>query len=288
MTKTASLISNVSDTALWVAYYRAKESRRPDALFKDPLAELLIGDRGEKIAHSMASASRYIEWTVIMRTVVIDALILKAVGEGVDTVINLGAGLDTRPYRMDLPRELKWIEVDHANIIDLKNERLASHVPRCRLTRVALDLADEAARKQFLKEVTAASGKTLIITEGVVLYLTELQVAGLAADLKELPAVKYWIVEYLSKESYRYLNSSARSRKLRNAPFKFFPPDWLDFFAQNGWRPSEIRYHGEEGYKRNRQMPMPRLAIIFKLLAPKSTYEKTKQMTGFMMLEKGG
>jgi len=39
-------IGHVSDTALCVAVYRAEESERPDALFKDPLARRLAGERG--------------------------------------------------------------------------------------------------------------------------------------------------------------------------------------------------------------------------------------------------
>ena len=38
---------NISDTARWVAVYRAIESERPDAWFRDPLAKRLAGERGE-------------------------------------------------------------------------------------------------------------------------------------------------------------------------------------------------------------------------------------------------
>jgi O-methyltransferase involved in polyketide biosynthesis len=41
------LVRNVSDTARWVAAYRAMESARPEALFKDPFAERLEGERGQ-------------------------------------------------------------------------------------------------------------------------------------------------------------------------------------------------------------------------------------------------
>jgi O-methyltransferase involved in polyketide biosynthesis len=48
----------------------------------------------------------------MIRTVIIDDRIKLAIGEGVDTILNLGAGLDTRPYRMDLPKTLRWVEFD--------------------------------------------------------------------------------------------------------------------------------------------------------------------------------
>jgi O-methyltransferase involved in polyketide biosynthesis len=90
-------IKDVSDTSIWVAHYRAEESKRPDALFRDSLAQKLIGARGAKIAQDMIKFGRYTKWSVIVRTVIIDDFITESIKEGVDTIKNLGAGLDTRP-----------------------------------------------------------------------------------------------------------------------------------------------------------------------------------------------
>jgi O-methyltransferase involved in polyketide biosynthesis len=46
-------VSNVSDTARWVAVYRSWESARKDALFHDPYADFLAGERGKTIAALM-------------------------------------------------------------------------------------------------------------------------------------------------------------------------------------------------------------------------------------------
>ena len=42
-------LRHISDTALWVAVYRAQESERTDAVFRDPYASTLAGDRGTAI-----------------------------------------------------------------------------------------------------------------------------------------------------------------------------------------------------------------------------------------------
>src|SRR5262245_10036272 len=128
-------IQHVSDTAHWVACYRAMESRRPDALFRDDLAQALTGSHGHAIAGSIGRTSRYSLWSVVIRTIVIDEIIQKHVAEGIDTVINLGAGLDTRPYRLKLPESVRWIEVDYAGIIEHKNEVLACEKPGVALER---------------------------------------------------------------------------------------------------------------------------------------------------------
>ncbi len=124
----APLIENVSDTAFWVAHHRGLEGNRPDALFRDPLALRLAGERGRQIAQSMPHGPMT-GWVMAIRTCIIDDYVSAAVADGADTVLNLGAGLDTRPYRMELPTSLTWIEVDYPAVIDFKE---ASSRPRRR------------------------------------------------------------------------------------------------------------------------------------------------------------
>jgi len=81
-----TVIENVSDTAFWIAHYRALESQRTDALSHDPLAGLLAGDRGKTIAAAMPRGS-ITAWSVVIRTCIIDDYIRSAINEGVDTVL---------------------------------------------------------------------------------------------------------------------------------------------------------------------------------------------------------
>src|SRR5262245_6733137 len=81
-------IRHISDTALLVAIYRARESERPDAHFNDPFARRLAGERGEKIAADMHKKMS-IEWPMVARTVSIDKIVYDAIRDGADMVINL-------------------------------------------------------------------------------------------------------------------------------------------------------------------------------------------------------
>ncbi len=152
------LIRNISDTALWVAVYRARETERQDALFRDPFARKLAGERGEQIAKDLLAGQRY-EWPYTARTVRFDQIITEQIKQGTDMVINLAAGLDTRPYRMDLPSSMKWIEVDLPGIIDYKEAILGHEKPRCTLERVRLDLADIAGRRALFQKLGSSAGK---------------------------------------------------------------------------------------------------------------------------------
>lgn len=278
-------IDHVSDTALWVAYYRAKETERPDALFHDTLAKVLVGERGKKIADSMKNMGRYTEWSVVARTVLIDNFILSLIAEGIDTVVNLGTGLDTRPYRLNLSNQIKWIEVDYPQIIGLKNNLLKNEKPNCQLTRVELDLGDDEKRKKFLSQVGAESRKILVLTEGVIPYLTPDQVSSLATDLREQPSIKYWIAEFLDPKVYKYLKSRARTKKMKNAPFRFYPVDWTGFFKDRGWTPKTIQFSSEVAQKSGRKIPMPWFAKFFMMFASSARREKAQRMSGYMVLE---
>lgn len=286
MTSSEQHIGHVSDTAIWVAYYRAKETERADALFRDPLAKILVGERGKKIADDMNTVGRYTEWAVISRTVIIDDFIRSLILDGIDTVINLGAGLDTRPYRMDLPSNLLWIEVDHPEIITLKDKLLKLEVPRCQLKRLAIDLANGEKRKQFLLQIGSQSKKALVLTEGVVPYLSENEVTQLANDLHAQMGLTYWITEFFSPEIYRYLKGSLTSKKMKNAPLQFFPSNWMEFFAKTGWIPQEIHHSGEVAQKYGRSFPMPWWARILNIFASQASREKAGKMTGYILFKK--
>src|SRR5487761_2097855 len=92
-------IEHISDTARWVAVYRAMETARPDAIFRDPYARRLAGDRGDDIVDTMKQG-RAMAWAMIVRTAVFDEIILDTIARhGVDTIVNLAAGLDARPWR---------------------------------------------------------------------------------------------------------------------------------------------------------------------------------------------
>src|SRR6478735_4147874 len=176
------LISKVSDTARWMAAYRATESARHDALFTDPFAERFAGARGHAITAAAPRLTRN-GWWWVTRTKLIDDLVTASLQNGCDRVLNLAAGFDTRPYRLDLPAATEWIEADLPELINEKQRLLTGETARCRLSRVAVDLADTPSRSAFLADATSGARDALVITEGLLLYLNAAQVCALADDL---------------------------------------------------------------------------------------------------------
>jgi methyltransferase (TIGR00027 family) len=280
-----SVLDDVSDTAVWVAEYRARESERSNALFRDPFARKLAGERGAFIEQHMSDA-RYVEWSVVLRTHIIDAWIERLVADGIDTVVNLGAGLDARPYRMQLPATLRWIEIDFPKIVALKEARLAGDTPCCQLTRIAQDLSEGASRRRIFGEIAAAAKSAVVLTEGVTPYLSEQAVGELAEDLRAQKTFTRWIVDYNSRELMKMLTRPKKRREMGTAQFIFDPPDWHAFYAAHGWRALEMRYIGETALELHRPPPHPWWLRMLQRIMPAVHRERMKRMNGFALLEK--
>ena len=140
-------MNRISETAYLVAMYRALESERPDALFRDSMARLLAGGKGQILAE-MLGAKKQAANIIATRTYLVDRTIEQLIStQQIDTVVNLGAGLDTRPYRLSVPPSLQWVEVDLPDILVYKETQLQDQKPICQLKRVRLDLVNLELRK---------------------------------------------------------------------------------------------------------------------------------------------
>ncbi len=263
MSPAESTIRNISDTALWAAVYRARETERPDALFSDPFARRLAGERGERIAQSISFSNR-VTWAWIARTYLFDQFISEQVHQGVDLVINLAAGLDARPYRMGLPSSLQWIEVDLPDILAYKEEILRGEKPVCTVERVRLDLKDVSARRELFAQLGRSASKALIISEGLLIYLSADEVAALAEDLATPSSFKHWTLDIASpgllKMTQRNLGKQINQS---GASLKFGPREGPLFFKRHGWTPVDVRSLLKTAGRLKRLPLLMRLASIF-------------------------
>jgi len=176
----------------------------------------------------------------VTRTLRFDQIIGEQVKQGADLVINLAAGLDTRPYRMDLPESLKWVEVDLPAMIDYKEEILAGEKPRCALECVRLDLADVAARHQLFQRVGSSSRKAVIVTEGLLVYLTRDEVTALGHDLAAQSSFHDWAIDLCSPGLLKILQQNLGALEKAGSPLKFGPEEGPEFFTAFGWKPVEV------------------------------------------------
>jgi methyltransferase (TIGR00027 family) len=280
-------ITHISDTARWVAYYRAMETARPDAIFKDPFAERLAGPEGKAIVGEM-KRGKQMAWAMIVRTQLFDELIYDAIrGKQVDLVVNLAAGLDARPWRMDLPANLRWVDVDLPDILDYKLEKLKRETPRCTYQALKVDLTDSAKRHAALTQLGASASRALVVTEGLLIYLTAEQVGALAKDLHAAGSFKWWIIDLAHPRLLKMMQGMwGKNVNAGNAPFKFAPEDGTKFFEKFGWRELKFMSSMEAARRLNREMAMMKLWRPVMALYPKRMKEMFKRFSGTVVLER--
>lgn len=282
-----SEIRNVSDTAHWVAFYRAMETDRSDAIFRDPYARRLAGPRGEAIVKAMPRG-RAMAWPMIVRTAVMDQMILRAVNrDGVRTVVNLAAGLDARPWRLDLPMKLTWLDVDLPDIQQYKQEMLRDEKPQCHLEWVPADLANAAARREVLSQVDTSPGPALVVTEGLLIYLEPEQVMAIATDLAATPNLRWWILDIASPGLLKMAAKMWGRSVGQRAPFKFGPAESTGFFEPAGWKEVEYRAMFEESLRLKRTMRLARfwqlVGRVMTIFNPRKR-EEYKRFSGIVMM----
>ncbi len=275
-------ISNISDTALWAAIYRADETKRPKPLFRDPLAGRLAGERGLAIRAALPKRAQR-AWPWVTRTYLFDDFIMDAVRQGADLVLNLAAGLDTRPYRMNLPSSLQWIEVDLPDLLAYKEDLLKDEKPKCALERMRIDLSDRVSRQELFSIVGLRAKRALVITEGLLIYLPPDDVAAFAEDLATVPAFGRWLLDLASPGLLKMLMREIGDELgAAGAPMKFAPDNGVDFFRAHGWQPVEVRSMIKAAAK------IKRLPLALRLIAllPEQPHPGQRPWSGICLLER--
>jgi methyltransferase (TIGR00027 family) len=279
----ATPVRNVSDTARWVAIYRAMESERADAIFRDPYARRLGGERGELIVRGMPRG-RAMAVPMIVRTAVMDEIVLRCVQDGARTVLNLAAGLDARPFRLDLPADVRWMHVDLPEMLGYFRDEMSGQRPRCRLEFHAVDLRDADARRALFADA-CSTGPLLVISEGLLIYLEPGDVASLARDLHDVARARWWLSDLASplllQKFTRRLDPKLR---MGNAPFRFAPAEGTEFFAPMGWREREFRSTWDESLRLGRSVPGARWWNMLSKLNSRR-HAAMRRMSGIVLME---
>jgi len=180
-----------------------------------------------------------------IRTRFLDDLVIETIArESIEVVLSVGAGLDTRPWRLELPRDLRWIEADFPEILSFKTRAMAAEEPKCRLECVVADVTSQAQRAALF--AAAVGVPTLMITEGLLMYLSGAAVEALAADAAR-HGIRRWLLDSASLDLARMMGWDAR-RSVENvrAPDHLQGAALLDAVRSNGWRELRFRSYSRD------------------------------------------
>lgn len=192
----------ISHTAKIVAAKRAIEQFHPAPLFNDPFSHCLAGDEVTALQAQWQEAAQRKEMSLVdvivkrtryiaIRTRFIDDLLQSALSKlQQHQIVILGAGLDTRAFRLTYSPNTTLYEVDHPEVLHYKARVLQNVSPRCQHRLVPGDLA--APSSAWVTELFNAGYQngtaTVWIMEGVVMYLKPEEVHALLKTLSSLSA----------------------------------------------------------------------------------------------------
>jgi methyltransferase (TIGR00027 family) len=237
-----------ASTAYWIAAVRARETARPDRLFDDPWATALAGDLGTEVLARAERAAGGENPYLPVRTRFIDDVLVSG-ASGCLQIVLLGAGFDTRAFRLAVAEGVRWFEIDRAEIFERKETILARAAARPRRLRIIVqaDLASDWPARLLAQGFDPAA-PTAWVAEGLFVYLADQSVESLLIRTRRISAVGSLLVADLFGSGIMTspgMSSYVASVTRRGLP----PPFWTDrpdgLFRQHGWDRVEIVEPGD-------------------------------------------
>ena len=239
--------SDVAKTALFVAAVRARETERADPLFKDQLSSLLAGPEGMAwLASSEADPKSnyrrdsfpYLE----LRTRYFDDWLQGAVleSEALQLVL-LGAGMDTRAFRLAWPSKFRIFEIDTGELFSLKETRLRSAGIRLGLDRVVVeaDLTSDDWVGLLLDRGFRKDCPAVWLAEGLFQYLRAADVDQILEGAASVSLAGSRFGSETISEDYlrrRSNQSVMQRRKNLGTPWSFGTNDPESLFRLHAWK----------------------------------------------------
>jgi methyltransferase (TIGR00027 family) len=174
-----------------MARVRAEESSRDDRLFDDPYAEAFVNAAAGALPAGRVSSSDGMMAGVVhgavIRTRYYDDFLLEACDRGCRQVVLVGAGLDSRAFRLPWPAGLRWWEIDLPEVLAFKEQVLVAvaAVPRCERVTVGADVRGPWPRL-LLDAGFRRWEQTAWLVEGLLIYLAADEAARLLTGVATL------------------------------------------------------------------------------------------------------
>jgi len=184
------VMGGVAGTARWAAAARAAETSRSDAVVEDPWAAALAGEEGLRWA-----AARPVEFLapMVLRARFFDDLLERwARTEGAKQVVLLGAGLDTRAFRLQWPPATVVFEVDRDAVLEYKEQVLSRDGATLTCARRACvpgDLTGQDWPVRLLDAGLDPSQASVWLAEGLLFYFAPEDIAALFGHISRSAAL---------------------------------------------------------------------------------------------------
>ncbi len=224
----------VSETAWFCCGARAEDARRAKPVCGDAFAERFLTPRGREVYEYFRPEERALASVVSRHRIIDDRLREELSRKRNLRIVNIGAGFDSRPYRL---QGGEWLEVDERQLVAWKNRRLPPGQCPNSLRRIGIDFGNGALARALSPHAT--NERVAVVIEGVFLYLTEDQIAETLRTVRQAFPNHLLICDLMSSE---FMDTHAASLKERvkslGTDFVFRRADPAAFIESFGYRPT--------------------------------------------------
>ncbi|MET8509121.1 SAM-dependent methyltransferase [Streptomyces sp. NPDC004787] len=232
-------IEPVKRTSYMTAVIRAEENRQPDRYLSDPFAPFLFSSADKAAADAALDAGGTVG-SVIVRGLFGDQVLEEGEKRGCSQAVSLGAGSETRAWRLGLKSDFRFFEIDFPGQLRAKEEilTLRGMAPTCHRVAVDCDLRNRGWEEQLVSAGFDPLAPTIWIIEGLLPYLNRREadllmrsVTGISSPRSQLVVDAPHSQFFADPQNYRFLQFMSA----HGSPFIQGFDDLAGFLNSHGW-----------------------------------------------------
>ena len=223
----------ISQTAFYCCGVRMQDAEAARPVCNDVYAKVFMNEDGLRILEKFKDEVNP-NTSNVARHRLIDYLLREELLAHPDLrVVLIGAGFDSRAYRL---KGGTWIELDEPQVIAYKNERLPISQAQNPLQRIAIDFSTDSLEEK-LAPVAGGIGPTVVVIEGVFMYLEEASIRQLLQTLHVLFPQHKLICDLMTRKFFeKYGRTIHQKLTGMGATFKFTVDNPEELFLRNGYQ----------------------------------------------------
>ena len=222
-------MNTVSNTAFYCCGVRREDARQPLSICNDQFAQRFMDERAKRVFEPFRSETMP-NITNATRCRIIDD-ILRSEIKPATTIISIGAGFDTRPYRL---AGGTWLELDEAPLLEYKNEKLPLAECNNPLRRIAIDFSREPLGDKLAG--IGAEHPVIVVIEGVFMYLEPAAILTNVHELRRLFPHHLLLCDLMNRRFFEKFSGSVHAKLVAaGGAFTARPEHPDEVFTQNGY-----------------------------------------------------
>jgi methyltransferase (TIGR00027 family) len=221
----------ISKTAFYCCGSRMLDAEAPNPICGDTYARLFMDEEALAYYAPFRQDTRRAASNVTRSRIVEDVLRRELAKDKTTLVVSVGAGFDSRPYRIEGG---DWLELDEPQIVSYKNGRLPIEECRSRLERIAIDFLTESLADKLAPY--AGRQPVIVVVEGVFAYLQETQIVGTLEALKAIFPKHLLICDLVTDAFWRRYNKGFQDQLGATV---YTVADPASVFLTHGYRETE-------------------------------------------------